>query len=102
MLIRPECVNHYNPDGFVAGGTVNGIGLTINWQNGRLGPKRKEPNGASVESVIYAALQRLRSYQRHLAQFECREEEIAIVKLEEALFWLGNRTEISGENWGKK
>jgi hypothetical protein len=43
-----------------------------------------------VENVIYAALQRIQHYQD--GAFKCRENAIAITKLEEALLWLGSRT----------
>ncbi len=63
MLVRPVCVNNIDDRGRPAGGTVRGIGLSIDWQNGPLGrgAERIEPNGAFVESVIFAALQRIRS-----------------------------------------
>lgn len=79
-------------DGAPAGGTTTGLGLEITWQNGPLGrgAARKEPNGASVEGVIEAALGRLRFYQE--GRFKCRENALAITKLEEALHWLDART----------
>lgn len=48
------------------------------------------PNGAFVEHVIEAAVNRLEFYQS--TQFRCRENALAITKLEEALLWLGSRT----------
>ncbi len=82
-------------DGNPMGGTVEGVGLKISWQNGPLGrdKERKEPNGAFVETVISAALQRIEYYQRAANEkFKCRENAIAITKLEEALLWLDKRT----------
>lgn len=80
-------------DGKPAGGTVRGVGLSIDWQNGPLGapddPNRKEPNGAFVETVIASAVQRIEHYQQY---FPCRENALAITKLEEALHWLDART----------
>ena len=77
-----------------AGGTTTGKGFTIEWQNGPLGrPEdgtRIEPNGAFVEGVIAAALGRLEYYQS--SKFNCRENALAITKLEEALHWCGHRT----------
>lgn len=79
-------------DGNPAGGMTTGIGITIHWQDGPLGTgaDRKEPNGAFVEGVISAALGRLEFYQA--SKFKCRENAIAVTKLEEALHWLAART----------
>lgn len=75
-----------------AGGTVRGTGLSIDWQNGPLGrgDDRTEPNGAFVETVLAAAIQRIEWYQ--ITKFRCRENALAITKLEEALHWLNART----------
>lgn len=74
------------------GGTTIGTGIRIDWQRGPLGrgEERSEPNGAFVEGVILAAIERLQFFQE--SQFKCRENAIAITKLEEALLWLGKRT----------
>lgn len=79
---------HGNP----AGGGVSELGIEIRWQNGPLGRDgdRLAPNGAFVEHVIEAAVNRLEFYQS--TQFRCRENALAITKLEEALLWLGSRT----------
>lgn len=85
--------NHENDvNGNPAGGETTGTGITITWQNGPLGRDgdRKEPNGAFVEGVIAAAIDRLEYYQA--SKFECRENAIAITKLEEALHWCQHRT----------
>jgi len=77
------------------GGFARGTGFDISWQNGPLGrgEERKEPNGAFVENIIAAALQRLEFYQTaSFGRFKCRENAIAITKLEEALLWLDKRT----------
>lgn len=75
-----------------AGGETNGLGIIIHWQDGPLSVngKRKEPNGAFVEGVIEAALGRLQFYQE--SKFKCRENALAITKLEEALHWCDHRT----------
>lgn len=92
MQAKFEAVNNLD-DGKPAGGSVVGTGLKIDWQNGPLGrdADRKEPNGAFVETVIAAALQRLEHYQT--TKFKCRENAIAITKLEESLLWLNSRTQ---------
>lgn len=75
-----------------AGGYVKDRGIHIEWQNGPLSVDgvRKEPNGAFVEDVIRAAIQRIEYYQG--SQFKCRENALALTKLEEALHWLQART----------
>lgn len=84
---------HFNDEnGNPAGGRTIGKGIDINWQNGPLGrgEERKEPNGAFVEGVIAAAIDRLEYYQS--SKFKCRENALAITKLEEALHWCQHRT----------
>lgn len=85
--------NAVDESGNPAGGTVTGKGIEIVWQNGPLGrgENRKEPNGAFVEGVLEAALQRLYFYQE--GKFKCRENALAITKIEEALMWCNKRTE---------
>ena len=85
--------NHNDENGNPAGGLVRGVGLSIDWQNGPLGrgDDRQEPNGVFVETVIAAALQRIEYYQA--SKFACRENALAVTKLQEALFWLRERTE---------
>lgn len=79
-------------DGKPAGGSVRAVGLSVDWQSGPLGRgvERLEPNGAFVETVIAAAKQRIEHYQS--TEFKCRENALAITKLEEALHWLQHRT----------
>ena len=92
MLAKYEAVNEQDAEGNPTGGNVKGTGLSIGWQNGPLGrgAERQEPNGAFVETVIDAARQRIQFYQD--SKFKCRENAIAITKLEEALLWLNKRT----------
>jgi hypothetical protein len=88
MLDRYAAENKNDENGNPAGGSVVGVGIAITWQDGPLGRgvDRKEPNGAFVETVIDAARQRIQYYQD--SRFACRENEIALRKLEEALLWL--------------
>lgn len=85
--------NHDDPAGLPAGGFVEATGLRIDWQNGPLGrvgsAERQEPNGAFVETVLQAVQQRIEYYQK---TFPCRENALAITKIEEALHWLNART----------
>lgn len=92
-----ECkiMNKIDDIGNPSGGFVYGTGVRIDWQEGPLGraAERKEPNGAFVETVISAALQRIEHYQNVSdGKFKCRENALAITKLEEALLWLNKRT----------
>lgn len=89
-------------DGNPAGGRTDGKGIMISWQAGPLAVNgvREEPNGAFVEGVIEAAIDRLNYYQGENrpdgsegpGKFRCRENALAITKLEEALHWLNHRT----------
>ena len=86
------CKNNTDRGGNPMGGSVNGTGIIINWQDGPLGrgEERAEPNGAFVETVISAAKQRLEYYQN--SKFACQENESAVNALELALKVLDNRT----------
>ena len=92
MQDKFEATNDKDEDGNPSGGRVTGTGLTITWQNGPLGrgADRQEPNGAFVETVIASVVNRLEYYQD--SKFKCRENALAITKLEEALHWLNSRT----------
>ena len=76
------------------GGSVRGTGISIDWQNGPLRENSTTPmnvpNGAFVEGVIQSAIQRLEFFQE--SKYKCRENALAITKLEEALHWLNWRT----------
>lgn len=75
-----------------AGGSTSGVGIRIDWQDGPLvvDGVRRDANGAFVEGVLEAALGRLEFYQQ--SEFRCRENALAITKIEEALHWLQHRT----------
>jgi len=92
MLDKYEATNNNDENGNPAGGSVKGVGLSIEWQDGPLGrdEARIQPNGAFVETVIASALQRIEYYNS--TKFKCRENSLAITKLEEALHWLNSRT----------
>lgn len=82
-----------DPDGNPAGGKSVAVGVEINWQDGPLGrgKDRKDPNGAFVETVIAIVADRIEYYQD--SQFKCRENALALTKLQEALHWLNHRTQ---------
>ena len=93
MMQNIVAENRVDAEGNPAGGTVEAKGISIEWQNGPLGrgADREEPNGAFVEGVLQSALQRLYFYQE--GKFKCRENAIAITKIEEALMWCNKRTQ---------
>ncbi len=92
MRQKLQIENNLDDNNNPTGGSVTGTGLSIDWQDGPLGRGAlgQEPNGAFVEGVIEAALRRLEFYQE--GQFNCRENALAVTKLEEALHWLDSRT----------
>ena len=92
MMQEIQATNKQDENGNPTGGNVSAIGIDINWQDGPLGngSDRKDPNGAFVEGVIQSAIQRLEYFQD--SKFKCRENALAITKLEEALHWLNWRT----------
>lgn len=79
---------HRNP----AGGCTTGHGFTISWQNGPLAVdgERKAPNGAFVEDIIQAALDRLEFYQS--SRFAHIDNDHAMLYLMNALEMLEHRT----------
>lgn len=90
--IKNVCDDKGNP----TGGSVDGVGLVIEWQNGPLvgrGPVRTIPNGAFVETVISAAKQRIEFFQEAAGgRFACGENAAAIECLQHALNYLDFRT----------
>ena len=95
MRAAIHCENNVDTEGWPAGGSVEGVGLSISWQDGPVvdpeKSERRQPNGAFVEDVLAGALQRLQYYQDSLSR--CRQNAIAITKIQEALFWLRDRKE---------
>ena len=47
-------------------------------------------NGLTVEALLAVVIDRMQTYQK--SQFSCRENSLAITKLEEAKLWLLSRT----------
>ena len=79
-------------NGNPSGGQTFGRGFAISWQNGPLAVDgvRKEPNGAFVEQVIEAAVDRINFYQR--SKFASPYNEAALKHLMAALEMLKTRT----------
>lgn len=99
MRQQLDAKHYVDEDGNPAGGHTHGRGISVQWQNGPLGrgADRREPNGAFVEDVIAVAIDRLRFYETGgipgaVGRFACRENVLAITRLEEALHWLEHRT----------
>ncbi len=61
----------------------------ILFQNGPIPDKGM--NGVTQEALIAIVIDRLKGFQK--GNFACRENAIALTKLQEALFWLKSRTE---------
>jgi hypothetical protein len=60
----------------------------ISFQNGPI--KEVGVNGVMNEDLISIVIDRLQGFQS--GDFKCRENEMALIKLEEALMWLRKRT----------
>ena len=93
MMGKFEGVHRFDEKGRPAGGCTCGLGFCISWQDGPLGrgEDRDLPNGAFVETVIAAVVDRLEHYQR--TEFACEYNQKAIMHLEIALEELAARTE---------
>jgi len=66
----------------------NDLKTSINFQNGAV--KENGVNGCHNEDLIVIVIDRLQGFQS--GEFACRENALAITKLEEALHWLRHRT----------
>lgn len=60
----------------------------VSFQNGPI--KEAGVNGVANEDLIAIVIDRLRGFQS--GDYKCRDNAIALTKLEEALMWLRNRT----------
>lgn len=61
----------------------------VRFQNGAIG--EAGVNGVMNEDLIAIVIDRLQGFQN--GQYKCRENAVAITKLEEALMWLRKRTQ---------
>ena len=52
-------------------------------------------NGVQIEDVIDVLVDRLKDFQK--GTYDCRENSLAITKLEEAKLWLNERTRVRVE-----
>lgn len=90
-----KCVYQYCPystpeecSDFVVKEDTEEILGKIHFQEGPI--KECGVNGVCNEDLINIVIERLESFQK--SEFNCRENEMAITKLEEALLWLRKRT----------
>lgn len=56
----------------------------------KLNPDGTEENGTTLEEMLRVSIARLKDLNN---RFGCRENSLAITKMEEALMWLNRRTE---------
>ena len=68
--------------------TVDFHGTPIHFQDGPI--KEAGVNGCHNEDLIAIVIDRLQGFQS--GEYKCRENAIALTKLEEALLWLNKRT----------
>lgn len=82
--------NHvYRVSGFNADGAPEGSAyVLINFQNGPI--NEAGLNGLTQEALLAIVTDRLRSFQA--GPFACRENALALTKIEEAQHWLQQRT----------
>lgn len=62
--------------------------MEIKFQEGTISANGR--NGLQVEEALQQCVDRLKKYQ---SEVSCRENAIAITKIEEAIMWLNKRTE---------
>jgi hypothetical protein len=74
--------------GSIPDGVTVDLMTNINFQKGPI--KERGVNGCHNEDLIAIVIDRLQSFQK--TDFSCRENALAITKLEEALHWLQHRT----------
>jgi hypothetical protein len=67
----------------------NALGLLIEFQNGPL-KETVYPNGVTNEALLAVVIDRLQGFQS--GPYACRENAIALTKLQEAMHWLHHRT----------
>jgi hypothetical protein len=66
-------------------------GLQVGWVSFQNGPvKEFGINGCHQEDLLAIVIDRLQHFQR--GEFACRENALALTKLEEAMHWLNHRT----------
>lgn len=87
VAIPPECMN---PDGTldIQASADKGRGCRIEFQNGPIA--EVGVNGISNEALLAVVEDRLLGFQS--GQYACRENAIALTRIQEAIMWLQKRT----------
>lgn len=62
----------------------------IGFQNGPI--KETEPNGIFIEDLLSICIDRLEGFQS--GEYRCRENAIALTKIQESMMWLNSRTSL--------
>ena len=73
----------------VGGSESGAVTVAMQFQNGPL--QEAGINGISEEALLAVVIDRLQCFQT--SQYACRENALALTKLEEAVHWLGHRTQ---------
>lgn len=81
----------YHVTGFTLENSGTAGELVLMFQNGPVNKAGVGVNGITHDMLIAIVLDRLRSFQS--GRLACRENALAITKLEEALHWLNHRTQ---------
>jgi hypothetical protein len=68
--------------------TMNGLAVLVPFQHGAI--SEVGVNGITNEGLLAVVIDRLRSFQ--VGNYQCRENALALTKLEESLMWLQART----------
>ena len=68
----------------------NQVVCEVRFQNGPI--KEAGVNGVMNEDLIAIVIDRMRGFQS--GDYACRDNDLALTKLEEALMWLRHRTEL--------
>ena len=82
------CHEYYISPADIADNVTAGEFGNVKFQNGPV--KEFGINGCHQEDLIAIVLDRLQSFQK--GDYACRENALAITKLEEAMHWLNHRT----------
>lgn len=89
VLVEEECA-HHAPNHFIIRAQEDGRMLCeIRFQEGPI--RESGVNGIHNEDLLNIVLERLSGFQQ--SKFRCRENAVAITKIEEALMWLRKRTD---------
>jgi hypothetical protein len=86
----PDKIVFNAPHNFVVMDSVNedNVLAEVNFQKGPI--KENDVNGVHNEDLLLMVLTRLHGFQN--SEYACRENALAITKIEEAAFWLRKRT----------